>query len=248
MTRRGIILAALCLVLPAVGLAQASKASETEIIRRLLAEEAAARVDMPLGGEGVEVSDRGEINESKLKKQIQKNGMSIQAGRVVRITNVEFGSKNIDIELDHGGKEKKRLSDHLQVSVGGASTPGPQQSGAPKANGSKISLAFSSKVPPDLTFDQLQQLLVPVLDFTKKTIVSTNIDSLPPEFKEAVLAREAVIGMDQDTVLLAMGIPDRKTLEKVNGVEQEEWQYNGRGIKKTFVTFENNIVVGVREY
>jgi len=248
MTRRGILLAALCLALPAMGLAQASKASETEIIRKLLAEEAAARVDMPFGGEGIEVSDQGKINESKLNKQIQKNGTSIQAGRVVRITNVEFGSRNIEIELDHGGKEKKHLSDHLQVSVGGASTPGPQQSGAPKANGSKISLAFSGKVPPDLTFNQLQQLLVPVLDFTKKTIVSTSIDSLPPEFKEAVLAREAVIGMDQDTVLLAMGIPDRKTLEKVNGVEQEEWQYNGRGVKKTFVTFENNIVVGIREY
>jgi hypothetical protein len=248
MTRRGIILAVLCLSLPAVGLAQASKASVTEIIRKLLAEEAAARVDLPLGGEGVEVSERGEINESKLKKQIQKNGMSIQAGRVVRVTNVEFGSKNIDIELDHGGKEKKHLSDHLQVSVGGASTPGPQQASAPKANGSKISLTFSSKVPPNLTFAQLEQLLVPVLDFTKKTIVSTNIESLPPEFKEAVLAKEAVIGMDQDTVLLAMGVPDRKTLEKVNGVEQEEWQYNGRGVKKTFVTFENNIVVGVREY
>jgi hypothetical protein len=248
MTHRGIILAVLCLALPVVGLAQASKASETEIIRKLLAEEAAARVDMPLGGEGVEVSDQGQINESKLKKQIQKNGRSIQAGRVVRVTNVEFGSKNIDVELDHGGKEKKHLSDHLQVSVGGASSPGPQQSSAPKVNGSKISLTFSNKVPTNLTFDQLQQLLVPVLDFTKKTIVSTNIESLPPEFKEAVLAKEAVIGMDQDTVLLAMGVPDRKTLEKVNGVEQEEWQYNGRGVKKTFVTFENNIVVGVREY
>ena len=117
-----------------------------------------------------------------------------------------------------------------------------------KANGSKVSLMFSNKVPSSLTFDQLQELLGPVLDFTKKTIVSTNIESLPPEFKEAVLAKEAVIGMDQDTVLLAMGIPDRKTLEKVNGIEQEEWQYNGRGVKKTFVTFENNLVVKVTEY
>jgi hypothetical protein len=249
MTLRGLTLAVLCLSLPVVGLAQASKASQTEIIRKLLAEEAAARIDMPFGGEGVELSDQGKINESKLNKEIQKNGRSIQAGRVIRVTNVEFGSKNIDIELDHGGKEKKHLSDHLQVSVGGASSPGPQQqSSTPKANGSKISLTFSNKVPPNLTFDQLQQLLVSVLDFTKKTIVSTNIESLPPEFKEAVLAKEAVIGMDQDTVLLAMGVPDRKTLEKVNGVEQEEWQYNGRGVKKTFVTFENNIVVGVREY
>jgi hypothetical protein len=166
----------------------------------------------------------------------------------VRVTNVEFASKSIDIELDHGGKEKKHFGDHVQVSVGGASSPGPQTTSAPKANGSKVSLTFSNKVPPNLTFTQLQQMLAPVLDFTKKTIVSTNIESLPPEFKAAVLAKEAIIGMDQDTVLLAMGIPDRKTLEKVNGVEQEEWQYNGRGVKKTYVTFENDIVVKVTVY
>jgi len=246
MNRRGMILTVLCLSMPVVGLAQISSASRSEIIRNLYSEEAAARVDMPLGGEGLQISDQGQINESKLTKEIQKNGRSIQAGRVVRVTNVEFDSKSIEIELDHGGKEKKRLSDHVQVSVGGASSPGPQQSSAPKANGSKISLTFSSKVPSSLTSNQLKQLLAPVLDFTRKTIVSTNIESLPPPFKEAVLAKEAVIGMDQDTVILAMGIPDRKTLEKVEGIEQEEWQYR-KGGKRTFVTFESNIVVRVSE-
>ena len=169
-------------------------------------------------------------------------------GRVVRVTNVEFGSKNIDVELDHGGKEKKRITDHIQVGVGGISTPGPQQSTGPKVNGSKVSLVFSGKVPPELTFQQLQQLLSPVLDFTKKTVVSGSVESLPPELKAAVLAKEAVIGMSQDIVLLAMGIPDKKTLEKVNGVEQEEWQYYGVGKKRTFVTFEREIVVKVTEY
>src|SRR5258706_282938 len=135
MTRRGMIAAILGLALPAIGLPQANSNARSEIIIKLLAEEAAARVDMPLGGEGVEISDEGQINDSKLKKEIQKNGRSIQAGRVVRVTNVEFGSKTIDLELDHGGKEKKRLSDHIQVSAGGASTPGPQPSSAPKANG-----------------------------------------------------------------------------------------------------------------
>jgi hypothetical protein len=98
MTRRGIILAVLCLALPAVGLTQASKASETEIIRKLLAEEAAARVDMPLGGEGIEVSERGEINESKLKKEIQKNGMS--KSRKLRKPMINFlNSGNISLRF-----------------------------------------------------------------------------------------------------------------------------------------------------
>src|SRR6186713_1443435 len=102
MTRRGIVFAALSLAIPVLAMAQASGTSRAEIIRKLLAEEASARVDMPLGGEGVHISDHGEINESKLNKEIQKNGRAIQAGRVVRVTNVEFGSKTIDVELDNG--------------------------------------------------------------------------------------------------------------------------------------------------
>ena len=233
--------------MPVLAMAQASSTSRAEIIRKLLAEEASAKVDMPLGGEGVQITDHGLINESKLNKELQKNGKAIQAGRIVRVTNVEFGSKNIDVELDHGGKEKKRISDHLQVGVGGVSTPGPQPSTGPKANGSKVSLVFSGKVPAELTFQQIQQLLSPVLDFSKKTVVATSIETLPPELKEAVLAKEAVIGMSQDLVVVAMGIPDKKTLEKVNGVEQEEWQYRFGG-KRTFVTFEHEIVVKVTQY
>jgi len=44
-----------------------------------------------------------------------------------------------------------------------------------------------------------------------------------------------------------MGLPDQKTLEKVDGVEQEEWQYRLFG-KRTFVTFEKDIVVKVTEH
>jgi hypothetical protein len=248
MNRRGMLLIALSLAMPVISLAQASNNSRSEIIRRLLAEEATARIDLPFGGEGVQVSDHGRIDESKLNKQLQKNGRSIPAGRIVKVTNVEFGSKNIDVELDNGGKAKRRFSDHVQVSVGGASTPGQQSSSAPKPIGSKVSLVFSNKVPAELTFKQLQEMLTPVLDFTKKTVVSTNIDTLPPEFKAAILAKEAAIGMHQDMVLLSMGIPDQKTQEKVGGVEQEEWQYRIIGRKRVFVTFEKDIVVKVTEH
>ena len=247
MAYREIRIAIFCLAIPVLGLAQASGTSRAEIIRKFLSEEAAARVDMPLGGDGLQLSDSGEINDAKLRKEIQKNGKSIQAGRVVKVTNIDFGDKNIDFELDGGGKAKKRFSDHIQVSVGGGTSAAPQSS-APKANGSKVSLKFSKKIPANLTSDQLKQMLTPVLDFTKKTLISTNIESLPPVFKEAVLAKRAEVGMDQETVVLAMGIPDKKTIEKVNGVEQEDWQYYGRGIKRTFVTFENSVVVKITEY
>ena len=242
------LLAALCVLLPQTSFAQASEKSRADIIRALYAEESAARIDMPLGGEGVQLTAAGTIDQPKLQKEIQKNGASIRIGRIVQLTGIEFGSKSIGIELDGGGKAKKNIAGHVQITVGGGAPPAPTTSSAPKARGSKITLQFAGKVPEDISADQLKQLLAPILDFTKHTVTSANIESLPPEFKQAVLAKEAAIGMDVDTVLLALGRPDHRTSEKVGGVEQETWEYRGLGVKRTFVTFESNIVVSVREY
>lgn len=247
MLRCGIGFTILCLILPASALAQASDSARGEILRKLIAEESAARIEMPFGGEGVLLSESGEINKEKLGKQIQKNGRSIQSGRIVAITSFEFNDKSVAVELDGGGKEKKRFGGHVQVSVGGATTQ-PNRPTAAKVRGSRIVLSFTKKVPADLTPEQLKVLLSPVLDFTKHTLTGATVQSLPPEFQEAVLAKEARIGMDQDTVILALGLPSRKTTERVNGVEQETFQYDGRGVSKTFVVFENNIVVKITEY
>ena len=248
MQRCGIGLALLCLFFPLHAFAQASPNSRAEILRKLIAEVAAARIDMPFGGEGVQLSDQGEVNQGKLLKQLQKKGKSVQTGRVVAVTHIDFSDKRIDIELDGGGKEKKGLGGHVQVSVGGTS-PVPQNAPvAPKVLGSKISLIFGKKIPADLNSDQLKQMISPVLDFNKRTISNTSIESLPTEFKEAVQAKEARIGMDENTVLLALGRPDQKTTEKVDGVEQEVWRYDVLGRRKTFVTFEKSIVVKVTEY
>lgn len=250
MLQRGIGLAILCLSLPISGMAQASQSAQSEIVRKLIAEEAAARIDLPFGGDGIQVTDSGVINDTELRKQIQKNGRSVETGRVVALTKIEFNDKSIDVELDGGGKDKKSFMDHVQVGVGGApiGSQQPQPSNVRKANGSKITLTFAKKVPADLTSDELVQLLSPVLDFTKRNLTSTGIELLPQEFKEAVLAKEARIGMDEDTVVLALGRPNRKTMEVVEGVEQEQWQYDGRGLKKKYIVFENNVVVKITDY
>lgn len=240
-------IAALCLAFPVIGMAQASPAARAEIVRKLIAEEGAARIDMPLGGEGVLLSATGEINKDKLGKQIQKNGRSIMSGRVVKMTAIEFDDTRVTVELDGGGKDKNSWKGHVQVSAGGASTV-PNNPSAAKAHGSKIVLTFTGKVPAGLTSDQLKDLLAPVLDFTRRSVAGGTAESLPSEFKEAILAKQARIGMDQDTVFLALGLPNRKSYEKVNGVDQETWLYEGIGLKKTFVVFEKNIVVKVTEY
>ena len=226
--------------------AQLSQNARFEILRTVMAQQAAARNPMPL--DGVELTDAGEINLEKVTKELDKEGVIIESGKVVTITSINFGDREIELELDGGGKKKKGILDRIQVGIGGQTTPigGPDKEEEPK--GSRIVLKFAGKAPADLTPDQLRALLDPVLDFNKSNFLKTGVDALPPEFKEAVELKEARIGMDKSTVLLALGRPNNRVRETVNGIEQEDWIYSGKGYRMTFVTFENSVVVRIREH
>jgi hypothetical protein len=201
---------------------------------------------MPLGKTGVEVSDKGLIDTTKLEKEIADNGAAIIAGKVVRITAIDFSDKAIEFEIDGGGAKKGGILSKIQVGIGNNQS---QPKETPEPKGSKVTLLFPGKVPRDLTAEQAKILLSQVLDFSKQSLVRTGIEALPPEFQEAVKAKEARIGMDSNTVLLAMGQPNERHRERNSqGVEQEDWIYRGRGRRTTFVTFEKDVVVEVRQY
>jgi hypothetical protein len=100
-----------------------------------------------------------------------------------------------------------------------------------------------------MSADEIKDLLNPVLDFSKQSMAKTGIEALPPEFQEAVKLKEARVGMDQNTVLLALGQPNRRNREKnAEGVELEDWIYTGRGRRSTLVTFDKDVVVRVTQY
>jgi hypothetical protein len=229
--------------------AQLSEDARTKILYAMIATEGAARIPMPLGGEGIDLYDTGQIDAEKLKKELQKNGSAITAGHIVNITAIEFSDKTIEIELDGGGTKKKSFLSRIQVGIGNASTSQPAQA-EEQAKGSKIVLKFASRIQPGLTPEQLKDLLNPLLDFNKQSLARTGVDALPPEFKEAVLAKRAMIGMDRNTVLLALGRPHetQRERERNTGVMLEDWLYRGRGDRVTFVTFDGDSVVSIREY
>jgi len=238
-----------CLCLPVAALAQISRDARYEILRTILADQAAARIGLPFGTDGIEITETGEINKDRLQKEIQKNGQSVDAGKVVTVTDIAFDDNKIILELDGGGKNKKSIFDRIQVGVGTDSSTVPvgRDDKIAKAKGSKITVRFEKKVPADLKPEQLRQLLDPVLDFNKHSFMKTGIDALPPEFQQAVKAKEAKIGMDRGTVIMAMGRPDKKFRDPGNpGYEQ--WLYELRGLKRVFVTFEDNVVVQVKQY
>jgi hypothetical protein len=236
----------LCLIIAVPLSAQLSRDARFEILRTVIAEQGAARIALPFGNAGIELSDAGQINQEKLDKDLKKNGQSVEVGRVVTITDLSFSDNKIEVELDGGGKNKKSIFDRIQVGVGTGSTTVPvsRDDQTQKAKGSKIVLRFAKKVPPDLTPDQLRQLMNPILDFTSPKIVKTGLESLPVEFQEAVKAKEARIGMDKNTVIMALGRPNQRVREK----DVEEWIYYGRGNRVTFVKFEEDVVIGIREH
>jgi hypothetical protein len=247
---------AVCLFLISVSplRAQLSQDARFEILRTILAEQAAARIGFPFGNEGVELTDSGEINAAKLSKEIEKNGQSIEIGKIVALTDIKFDDRSIEIELDGGGKNKKGILERIQVGMGsgnrGIGRPvGSTDEELEKAKGSKITLRFADKISSALTPDELKKLLDPVLDFNKQNFMKTGIDSLPPEFREAVLAKEARIGMDRSTVLMALGRPHQRIREKVDGEPHEDWIYYQRGARTLFVTFNQDyVVVRIKQY
>ena len=223
--------------------AQVARPDRFEILGTLVADNAAARIAMPFGNDGVRLSEGGEIDEDRLIEELQKEGGSIFAGQVVAITAIEFDDDTITVELDGGGKNQRSFLDRLEVGIG--STTRPISDSSVDAKGSKVVLRFDDKAPVRLTPDDLRAYLAPVLDFEKQNFMDSGIESLPEEYKEAVVANEARIGMDRSTVLMAKGRPDDKVWETISGVEREDWIYYKRGLGADFITFERDIVIRI---
>ena len=63
----------------------------------------------------------------------------------------------------------------------------------------------------------------------------------------AIKEKRAVEGMDRDQILLALGKPVTKSRETKDGLEIEDWIYGKPPGRITFVTFNGNKVIKVKE-
>ena len=223
-------------------------ASRIAILRGLVAEYGSLVAPLPRGDEGLRLSAGGDVNREELLHELTQEGTAIPAKTMVQITQIEFHDKEIVFEINGGGKKKTKWYEHIEIGVGTRTTPiNNPNADAGSANGSKITLLFSKKLP-EMTVDEIKDYLAPVLDFEANNPIQTIAVPVSPEFQKAIEEKQAVVGMNQDMVLAALGPPDRKVREEKDGAEQEDWIYGSPPMKVTFVTFEGEEVVGVREY
>jgi len=235
------------------------ESTKLSLIRYVSGEFAVARKPLPGGKEGFILYVDKPINEEYLDRAVATHGAAVNAGDKAQITNLEFKEHTIVVDVNGGGRPKKHWRDHIQIGMGGTPMPvgqntttTPQDQGPPgvqQGAGGTIYVQFAKNIP-DLTPDELKKILSPFLNFERERSASVHwIDTLPPEMKKAITERHAVVGMDREEVVAAMGKPDRKVRERdVNGNDTEDWIYGHPPDKTIFVRFTGDQVTVIKQY
>jgi len=223
---------------------QSQRDTHIRLIRGLVREVAVSKVPLPRGRKGVHVDSKGTLDKVDADSEITAHGMAIKAGMPVEITKITFKPKDIVLEINGGGKRGSKWYQHIEIGVGGTTTP-IAQAPPPMTYGSFITLVFPGKVPP-LSVEQVKQALGNVLDFSRHSPTVLYSADVPPKFREAIKNHQVMVGMDRDAVLSAKGPPDRKVREERDGVEQEDWIY-GTPPHVLFVTFDGDSVTKVHQ-
>jgi len=223
--------------------------SRLEIVRYVSGEFAKAVKPLPGGGKGMRISVGKTVNDKELQTALRSGGIVANPGDTVQVTAIEFRAKEIVVQVNGGGKRKYHWKEHLQIGGAGGTVPLPQTGNPNEGNGSTLILDYGRTIP-DMSAEDLMNDLGPFLDFSKEHSATVNwIDTLPPQFRDAIKERKAVEGMDHEMVLAALGRPDHRVRERdPSGEQTEDWIYGTPPAKTTFVTFSGDKVIRVKEF
>ena len=229
--------------------------SKLELIRYVSGEFGKAIKPLPAGKEGFLVHVGKPMNGELLDRAVATHGAAVNTGDKVQITKLEFRDHQIVVDLNGGGRGKKSWKDHLHIDMGGlptAQVSTTQDQGPPGLQpgmGSTVFLEFS-KALPDMTPEDLKQLLSPLVNFARERSAAVQwIDTLPPEMKKAIEQRKPVVGMDREEIVAAIGKPDHKIRERDHeGNDIEDWIYGQPPNKTVFVRFQGERVTSIKQF
>jgi hypothetical protein len=223
--------------------------SRMEIVRYVSGEFAKALKPIPSGKKGFKIEVGKKIDDKDLRNALHGHMPAANVGDTVQVTSIEFRTKEIVIEINGGGKGHFNLRDHIQIGMGGSGAPMSGEVAPQQIVGGTLILDFGRDVP-DMSADDVMTDLQAFLDFSKEHSGAINwIDTLPPQFKQAITDHEALAGMNHEMVLAALGRPEHKVRERdPDGTETEDWIYGTPPARTTFVTFIGDKVVRVKEF
>ena len=223
--------------------------SRVEIVRYVSGEFATALKPIPSGKKGFRIEVGKKIDDKDLRAALHGHTPAANVGDTVQVTAIEFRPKEIVISINGGGKGQFNIRDHIQIGIGGPGPMAADSAGPQQPVGGTLILDFGRQVP-DMSADDVMTDLQAFLDFSKEHSGAINwIDTLPPQFKQAITDHEALVGMNHEMVLAALGRPEHKVRERdPDGTETEDWIYGTPPARTTFVTFTGDQVIRVKEF
>jgi hypothetical protein len=199
-----------------------------------------------MGSKGLQLKDGVTTpNGSELQQALALWGPAVRPGDPAHISFVQIKENHIHFDINGGPVHRKKWYQRVQIS-GANGVPvemGPNDS-QQNPHGSYLELYFDKYVP-EMTAQQLRDLLYPALDFTAHNKDEAYLDTVPPKVKEAIKAHYVLVGMNSEMVLHAKGKPPKKVREKDGDVQYEEWIYGEPPQDVDFVRIIGDEVVRV---
>jgi len=223
-----------------------SRETRFQMIRDFETQLVYARTTFPMGTKGLQLKD-GVItpNGDQMRTALAIWGPSIKPGDPAHLSYVQIKDDHIHFEINGGPIHKKKWYQHVQVSGSGGTMQAPTDNPQANPHGSYVDLYFSKYVP-EMTPQQLRDLLNPVLDFNARNKEQAYLDTVPPKVKEAIQVHHVLVGMNSEMVLHAKGKPPKKVRERDGDTDYEEWIYGDPPADVDFVRIVADEVVQVK--
>jgi hypothetical protein len=221
-----------------------------ELTRGLVAEYATVKVLLPRSKKPLEFDSSGGYDKKAWSEIAKESGPAARTGDSVQITRIDLESDRIILQINNGFKGGRKWYDGVNVGMGPSVNPATvpvsrKDSNAP--GGTSIAILFHKPLEP-MKAAEVKKMLAPVLDFEKHSVTEIYSETLPPETHKAIKEKRVLQGMNHEQVVMAMGRPRLKSRETdKEGLEVEDWVYGMPPGKITFVTFNGDKVIKVKE-
>lgn len=216
-----------------------------ELIRGLVSEFANVKVLLPRSKKPLDFDANGTWDKKQWDDAARQFGPAARNGDQIQITKIEIQEATILFEINGGLKSGRKWYDRVQVGVGGTAPIAQGNSNA--TSGTYIALQFHKPLEP-MKAAEVKKMLAPIFDFERHSATALYVDNLPPEVKQAIVEKRVMVGMTREQVMLAVGRPAHKSRETdKEGLEVEDWVFGQPPGKITFVTFNGDKVIKVKD-
>jgi hypothetical protein len=217
-----------------------------ELTRGLTAEYGTVKVLLPRSKKALEFNSDGTYDKRAWSDIAKESGPAARTGDLVQITKISLERDRIVFEINGGFKGGRKWYQGVQVGVGNTTAPISTTSDTNAPGGTSMVLLFHKPLEP-IKASEVKKMLAPVLDFEKHSVTEVYSETLPPEMQKAIKEKRVTEGMNHEQVIMAVGRPVHHEREVKDGMELEDWVYGKAPGKITFVTFNGDKVIKVKD-